>query len=328
MTTGRRRTNALLFCGAVAGPLFVAVFSVDGARRKAYDPIREPVSALARDGGWVQRTNFAGTGFLILACATGLRRALPDARWAPRLVGPFGAGVAGAGAFAAAPRRRRLVGLLGAGLVGAGAFVTDLPASTGDPRGPTGPTIHGTLHQAFSAVAFGGLIGACAAMALRFARTRDAAWAAYSALTGVLLVGGVGMFGRAFSNEGLVEVGGMIQRLTVVIGWGWLSALAVRLLRRDRAGRSGWGGAVCGRSPPACCAATSRATRRTGDRRAVGTPARQRQCHPPSTISSTPFTAPFSSRNTAASTTSSLTARRPIGVSEVYFAMAAGFSDQ
>src|SRR4051794_40464578 len=108
MTTGRRLTNALLLCGAVAGPLFVAVFSVDGARRKAYDPIREPVSALARDGGWVQRANFAGTGFLMLACASGLRRALPDARWAPRLVGLFGAG-----------------------LVGAGAFVTDLPASTG-----------------------------------------------------------------------------------------------------------------------------------------------------------------------------------------------------
>src|SRR3954454_20220578 len=213
MTTGRRLTNGLLLSGAVAGPLFVAVFSIDGARRKPSDPIREPVSALARDGGWVQKTNFVGTGCLMLACATGLRRALPDARWAPRLIGLFGAG-----------------------LVGAGAFVTDLPASTADPLGATGPTVHGTLHQAFSAVVFGGLIGACAAMAFRFARTRDAGWAAYSALTGVLLVGGVGMFGRAFSNEGFAAVGGMIQRLTVVIGWGWLSALAVRLLRRDVSG--------------------------------------------------------------------------------------------
>src|SRR3954453_8121864 len=151
MTTGRGLTNPLLFGGAVAGPLFVAVFSVDGARRKAYDPIREPVSALVRDGGWVQRTNFVGTGCLMVACATGLRRALPDARWAPRLIGLFGAG-----------------------LVGAGAFVTDLPASTGDPRGATGPTIHGTLHQASSAVALAGLTGGCAAMAFRFARTRDA----------------------------------------------------------------------------------------------------------------------------------------------------------
>jgi len=211
MAQRRRLTNLLLASGAVAGPLFVAVFSIEGARRRQYDPIREPVSALALDDrGWVQRANFLGCGCLMLACATGLGRALPEARWAPRLVA-----------------------LYGAGLVGAGVFVTDLPASTEDPRGATGPTVHGTLHQAFSGVVFAGLIGACATVAYRFARTGDAAWAAYSALTGVLLVGGVGMFGRAFSNEGLVEVGGMIQRLTIVIGWGWLSALAMRLLRAD-----------------------------------------------------------------------------------------------
>ena len=55
---------------------------------------------------------------------------------------------------------------------------------------------------------------------------------------------------------------------------------------------------------------------------------RQRQCQPPSTIRSTPLTAVFSSRNTTASTISSIRASRPIGVSEVYFSIAAGLSDQ
>src|SRR4051812_46639863 len=54
----------------------------------------------------------------------------------------------------------------------------------------------------------------------------------------------------------------------------------------------------------------------------------QRQCQPPSTIRSTPLIAPFSRRNTAAPTISSIVASRPSGVSDVYFAIAAGFSDQ
>lgn len=40
------------------------------------------------------------------------------------------------------------------------------------------------------------------------------------------------------------------------------------------------------------------------------------------------MTAPFSSRNTQASTTSAIVASRPSGVSDVYFAIAAGFSAQ
>jgi hypothetical protein len=46
-------------------------------------------------------------------------------------------------------------------------------------------------------------------------------------------VGGVGLFGRGFRNaSGLVNVAGLIQRLTIVIGWGWRTLLAVHLLRR------------------------------------------------------------------------------------------------
>ena len=43
---------------------------------------------------------------------------------------------------------------------------------------------------------------------------------------------------------------------------------------------------------------------------------------------STPLTAVFSSRKTAASTISAMLASRPMGVWDVYFATAAGFSDQ
>ena len=39
---------------------------------------------------------------------------------------------------------------------------------------------------------------------------------------------------RAFDGAtGLVDIGGLIQRVTIVIGWGWLMLLAVHLLRES-----------------------------------------------------------------------------------------------
>ena len=210
MRRGHRVTDLLLACGAIAGPLFIAVFTVEGARREEYDSMREPVSALALgDRGWTQRLNFIGTGALMFAFSGGLRRAMPDARWAQRLVAAFAIG-----------------------LVGAGVFVTDpVATSSQDDLSAVAPNVQGILHNLFSMVVFGALAGACGAVAGRFAKTGHAVRAGYSALSGLLVVSGVGLFGRAFGNaKGLVDVGGAIQRMTIVAGWGWLSWLALRLL--------------------------------------------------------------------------------------------------
>ena len=208
---GHRLTNLLLCCGVVAGPVFVAAFTVEGATREGYDPMIEPVSALALgDRGWTQRTNFVGTGASMLAYSRGLRRAMPDARWPPRLVAAFGIG-----------------------LVGAGVFVTDpVTSPPTDEASPAEPNVQGMLHNIFSMVVFGALAGACGAVARRFAKAGHPAWAAYSALSGLLTVCGVGLFGRGFGKaKGLVDVAGLIQRLTIGIGCGWLSTLAAGLLR-------------------------------------------------------------------------------------------------
>jgi hypothetical membrane protein len=69
-------TKALLACGAIAGPLFVLVFLLEGATRADYDPLRHPVSSLALgDYGWVQSANLVVAGLLTLAFSVGLRRA-------------------------------------------------------------------------------------------------------------------------------------------------------------------------------------------------------------------------------------------------------------
>lgn len=66
-------TRRLLLCGAVAGPLFVLVFLIEGATRADYSSLRHPVSSLAiGDLGWVQTVNFLITGSLVVAFAIGL----------------------------------------------------------------------------------------------------------------------------------------------------------------------------------------------------------------------------------------------------------------
>ena len=55
------KTKTLLSCGAIAGPLFVLVFLVEGATRAGYDPLRHPVSSLALgDHGWTQIAEVLG----------------------------------------------------------------------------------------------------------------------------------------------------------------------------------------------------------------------------------------------------------------------------
>ena len=76
-------------------------------------------------------------------------------------------------------------------------------------------------------VVFGALTGACFAYAGDFAgRGRDG-WAAYSAASGVLVASGVVLVGRGFAGSArLAPIAGLIQRLTIVAGWGWLARLA------------------------------------------------------------------------------------------------------
>ena len=195
-------TRRLLWCGVLAGPLFVLSFLVQGAvKGGGYDPMRHPVSSLALGPhGWAQVATFIVTGTLIVAFAVALR--------------PWWGAV--------------FVGLVGIGLIGAGAFRTD-PVSGYPPGTPpllTDYTTLGALHDAFSAPVFLGL--AVAPLVLARGGWR---WAVYSVLSGLLVLVGFVMAGSGFAQEGPVEIAGLLQRLTLVVGFGWLTALAVRRLR-------------------------------------------------------------------------------------------------
>jgi heme A synthase len=213
-------TRRLLTCGAIGGPLFIVAFLVEGATRAGYDPVRHPVSSLALgDLGWTQAANFVVTGLLMLAFAAGLRPALlpgRGARWVPLLVGAYAIG-----------------------LIGAGIFVTDpvngYPPGTSD---KVAASTVGTLHDLFSLPVFVALPIACFVLARRFSGTRRIGWAVYSIITPVLFLATFFLASLGFSGaEGWVEVGGMYQRVSITIGWGYLSLLALHLLREGTADR-------------------------------------------------------------------------------------------
>jgi hypothetical protein len=205
-------TTVLLRCGIVAGPLFVAALLVEGATRSGYSPLRHPVSSLALgDGGWTQVVNFVVVGALYLAFAVGLLRARRQGSVGPRI-----------GAV--------LIGAVAVGLLGAGAFVTD-PVSgypPGSPDALTSYSTSGALHDAFSAGTFLGLPAAALTFAWWFRRHGNRRWAGYSIGTALAFLAGFLLTSVAFSQAPtLVAYGGLYQRTTVVIGFTWLTLLAI-----------------------------------------------------------------------------------------------------
>lgn len=209
------RGRWLLRCGAIAGPLFVATFLIDGATRKDYNPLRHPVSALSLGPrGWVQVLNFAVAGSLYLAGAAGLSRSADT-----RGVGRLGTAIFGA---------------TGIGLLGSALFNTD-PVSGYPPEASVASLQNSrtmTMHEVAALPIFLGIPAASFAYSWRFLRRHQRGWACYSAGTGVLVLASMGIAGAGFGQAArLVNVAGLFQRVAAVTGFSWLTALAVRALR-------------------------------------------------------------------------------------------------
>ena len=212
---------AELACGVAAGPLFVGGFIAIGARRAGYDWRRHAVSSLAAGrGGWLQRANFIVTGSLFCIAAHGLARS-PKQTGGPLVVPTLIFGVGG-------------------GLIGSGLFVTDpvggFPPSPGDhdeaARAPSVvPTREGRLHNLCAIPIFAGIpIAAmtCATFAVRRGQYR---WASYSAASTIAMTSAFVLFGAAFGGAPrLAGLGGVVQRVSIATGFGWLSALSLRVL--------------------------------------------------------------------------------------------------
>jgi len=211
-TSNRRSsTPALLWAGAVAGPLYVGFSLAQALTRPGFELTRHPWSVLANgDLGWIQMTNLIVTGVLVVVFAVGLRRVLTEgraSRWVPGLIAVYGVGLVAAGIFRSDP-------------------VAGFPVGT-----PAGTTIsgHGMVHLVAGAVGFLCLTAACLLLARWFAPT-SRAWAIWTAGAGTVFLGAfVGIASGAGSQTTIV-----IFVVAVVIIWTWFTSFALHLLRASR----------------------------------------------------------------------------------------------
>jgi hypothetical protein len=198
--------------------VFVAVFLLEGAVREGYRPLRHPVSSLALGPrGWIQAANFSVAGTLFLAGAAGL---------------------AGAGGAAGGQPAPALIGAAGAGLIAAAVFPTD-PVSGYPPGTPdvvTRPSRAGSAHNLAAVPVFLGLPAAAVTCGWRCWRAGQRGFGLYSASSGVTMLASIAMAGAGFGQSPrLVSRGGLFQRVSIIAGFGWLTALSARALRRTPA---------------------------------------------------------------------------------------------
>ncbi|MFI5801645.1 DUF998 domain-containing protein [Streptomyces sp. NPDC051561] len=199
--------SLLLACGVAAGPLFTTTYLLTGAARRNYDSLRHPVSSLALGGhlGRLQTTNFICAALLSLAFAAGLWQEGPS-RWGALLIGAWGLGLLGAGLFRTDP-------------------VCGYPLGT--PDQPGHPTRTGALHDASSVLAFLALTAACFVLA----PSNSPALNAYSLATGALFPATMALSNVAFApSPHLSGLGGLIQRVSLTLGWAWMTLLAVHTM--------------------------------------------------------------------------------------------------
>lgn len=211
----KKRTKTLLLFGPIGSILFIIMFLIEGATREGYSPFRFPISSLSiGDLGWIQITNFIISGSLIFLFAFGLRNALllsKDSKWIPRLIGAVGLGLIGAGIFSSDP-------------------VFGYPMT--EPLAIAQFTIHGHLHDFFSIFVFVCLPITCFKYRKRFTILNEQRWSLYSLLTAITMLITFLLAGIGFKQTiGLVEYAGVFQRLSIIIGFTWISAIAIYHLK-------------------------------------------------------------------------------------------------
>lgn len=216
VSAGSVSTRALLTGGAVAGPLYVAVWLVQAFTREGFDITRHPASLLANGGpGWIQTTNFIVGGLLSIAAAIGLRRTLAghtdpsrgSSRVRGRVWGPW------------------LVGVYGFGLLLAAAFPADPAAGfpVGTPADYAEISTRGMGHFVAGGIGFTGLIAGCLVIAAHYRSIGRRGFARFSAVTGVLFFAAfAGLSAGAGSRPTIIAFD-----LAVVLGWTWLTAVCL-----------------------------------------------------------------------------------------------------
>lgn len=232
--TRDRPSPILLACGLLGPLVLVAMALVESATRPGYSAWRHAVSQLALgDLGWMQELAFYSSGLLVLAFAVGLRHALAGGRgatWGPRLTAGIGASLLLAGVFPIQPG----LGYPPPGQPVVSALALDVP-------------VHGLVHALAGTLVF----AFAGALCFVLAGAGGAAWSRCSILSGAVVAAFYVATGvvTSLDQAGILSPapGGLLQRIALVTGFGWMALLALRLLRGAPFGRTSGGTGALGR---------------------------------------------------------------------------------
>jgi len=208
MTKQTLPTRALLACGAVAGPLYLAVTMAQVLTRDGFDLKQHRFTLLTSgDLGWIHQANMVLVGVLTVLLAVGVSQLLRTGRgsvWGPRLLGLFGVAYI------------------------LGGLLTSDPVA-GFPPGTTPEMVQTTWQGAVQNATRGAssllLIATSLVIATRFASEGRRAWAwFYGAAIPVVFVA-LAAFGSAVGINPAAPA-------FLATPWIWVTALAVHLYRR------------------------------------------------------------------------------------------------
>ena len=207
-TPAQRVTRSLLGYGVLAGAVFEGSVLIQGLTRHGFRIAHDDASLLANGPlGWVQVTTFLLAGAMTIAAAAGVRRAMPG-RWAPGLIGIYGAG-----------------------LMAGGLFRAD-PADGFGPGAPAGKALHiswhGYGHLIAASVGFIALIAACFVISRYFSQQGRRGLAIYSRATGIVFAAAFAGVATGSSSSAIV----LPFYAAVLAAFTWLALVSVHLYRR------------------------------------------------------------------------------------------------
>lgn len=206
---GAAVTRSLLGYGVIVGPIYLITGIGQGLLRDGFSFARHPLSVLANGpGGWVQTTNFAVSGLMVLAAAVGMWRVLrPAGRATAIALGTYGIALLAAAVFKADP-------------------MDGFPAGT-----PLGPPVSisptGLGHFAAGGLGFVALAVSALLSAPVMRQRRESTWARVAVASGLTIL--LGFFG-GFAVPALAR-GSIGIWIAVTVGWAWLAAVSVYLYR-------------------------------------------------------------------------------------------------
>jgi hypothetical membrane protein len=207
-----QQTGALLACGVLAGPLYIAVTAIQALTRAGFDPTKHRYNVLTvGDLGWIHRTNYVLTGVLMILFAVGVRRVLRQERgglWGARLLVLYGVAYIGSGVFPADP----VIGFPPG----------TLAAST---------TWHAIVQMASRSVSSIALVAASLVMARWFTSQGLRSWAWFSWAAVPIPLAAFALLGVAGVETSTKYLAFLVPGIGM---WIWVAALALHLYRRAR----------------------------------------------------------------------------------------------